>query len=391
MPAARRPILERAYSSGQDSDIAAHLGEVLWQSGDQAGARKVCAEALAQRSGLGAAQRHARAARCRRVPIMSRARHCAALGRGGAHRAGVKPCRAPVQCLPILGGTPRGAAGARALRDQGPRRGRRRAKKVSMRACAGFRAARRRQLALDGPLGVGGARVTMDGTALSVVNAHGERLDSDAARAELKTRLGFDVPLASLRYWILGVPDPASPADEVVDVEKRLTSLQQGGWQIEYADYVVVQGEWLPGRMTLQARGCAGATDRRSLGIVSAADSDSTGSSLESLWPAPAKLNLFLHVTGRRAGRLSRPADALSAHRSVRQHRRHACDRRADRARRRARGRRARGGLVVRAARALQAASGTALGRRPARRQAHPDRAAAWAAAARMRPRRCWC
>jgi tetratricopeptide (TPR) repeat protein len=42
------PILERAYSLGRDSDVAAHLGEVLWQSGDQAGARKVFAAALAK-------------------------------------------------------------------------------------------------------------------------------------------------------------------------------------------------------------------------------------------------------------------------------------------------------------------------------------------------------
>jgi outer membrane lipoprotein LolB len=108
------------------------------------------------------------------------------------------------------------------------------------------------QLALDGPLGVGGLRVTADGTTLILVNAHGERLDSEAARAELKTRLGFDAPLASLRFWILGVPDPSSPAVEVVDVARRLTSLQQSDWQIEYADYVVVKGEWLPGRMTLR-------------------------------------------------------------------------------------------------------------------------------------------
>jgi outer membrane lipoprotein LolB len=108
------------------------------------------------------------------------------------------------------------------------------------------------QVGLDGPLGVGGVRVTSDGTTMSVVNARGERLDSDAARAELKTRLGFDAPLSSLRYWILGVPDPSGPADEVLDVERRLTALQQNGWQIEYADYVVVQGEWLPGRMTLR-------------------------------------------------------------------------------------------------------------------------------------------
>jgi outer membrane lipoprotein LolB len=63
--------------------------------------------------------------------------------------------------------------------------------------------------------------------------------------------LGFDAPLTSLRYWILGVPDPSSPAAEVIDVERRLASLQQSGWQIEYTDYAVVKGEWLPGRMTL--------------------------------------------------------------------------------------------------------------------------------------------
>jgi outer membrane lipoprotein LolB len=110
----------------------------------------------------------------------------------------------------------------------------------------------RSQIALDGPLGVGGMSVSTDGTTLTLVNARGERLDSDAARAELRARLGFDAPLASLRFWILGVPDPSVPMAEVVDVEGRLTSLQQNDWQIEYADYVVVKGEWLPGRMTLR-------------------------------------------------------------------------------------------------------------------------------------------
>jgi len=108
-------------------------------------------------------------------------------------------------------------------------------------------------VALDGPLGVGGVRVMTDGTTLSVVNSRGERLDSEAARAELKARLGFEAPLASLRFWILGVPDPSGPADEVVDAGQRLTGLQQNGWQIDYADYVVMKGEWLPGRMTLRS------------------------------------------------------------------------------------------------------------------------------------------
>lgn len=108
------------------------------------------------------------------------------------------------------------------------------------------------RVSLDGPLGVGGVRVTSNGTRLSVINSRAERLDSEAAHAELKTRLGFDAPLASLRYWILGVPDPAGVATEVVDAERRLTRLEQNGWQIDYTDYVVVKGEWLPGRITLQ-------------------------------------------------------------------------------------------------------------------------------------------
>jgi Flp pilus assembly protein TadD len=41
-------ILARAYALGQDPDIAAHLGEALWQSGDEPQARNVWAKALAR-------------------------------------------------------------------------------------------------------------------------------------------------------------------------------------------------------------------------------------------------------------------------------------------------------------------------------------------------------
>ena len=45
------PILAHAYALGQDSDIAAHLGEALWQSGDETQARNVWAKALARDPG----------------------------------------------------------------------------------------------------------------------------------------------------------------------------------------------------------------------------------------------------------------------------------------------------------------------------------------------------
>jgi outer membrane lipoprotein LolB len=110
----------------------------------------------------------------------------------------------------------------------------------------------RSQLALDGPLGVGGVRITADGDTLNVVNSKGQQLDSDAARNEMQARLGFEPPISSLRYWVLGVPDPARPADEVLDSEKRLATLKQDGWQIDYTGYSAVRGQWLPSKMTLK-------------------------------------------------------------------------------------------------------------------------------------------
>lgn len=110
----------------------------------------------------------------------------------------------------------------------------------------------RSQLALDGPLGVGGVRITADGGSLNVVNSKGQQLDSDAARREMQAKLGFEPPFASLRYWVLGVPDPARPADEVLDAEKRLATLKQDGWQVDYTGYSTVEGQWLPSKLTLK-------------------------------------------------------------------------------------------------------------------------------------------
>lgn len=111
------------------------------------------------------------------------------------------------------------------------------------------------QLALDGPLGVGGAQVEFDGQTLDVHTSRGQHLSDAAARAELLARLGFEPPFESLRYWIQGVPDPATAAEETLDEQQRLATLQQEGWQIEYADYEVVDGRWLPKRLTLHREG----------------------------------------------------------------------------------------------------------------------------------------
>ena len=111
----------------------------------------------------------------------------------------------------------------------------------------------RSQLSLEGPLGVGGAQVTAAGSDLTLVTARGEHMDNAAAHAALAARLGFDPPLASLRYWVLGVPDPAQPSTEELDQsQQQLLGLTQAGWHIDYAAYASSGGESLPARLTLQ-------------------------------------------------------------------------------------------------------------------------------------------
>jgi outer membrane lipoprotein LolB len=110
-------------------------------------------------------------------------------------------------------------------------------------------------MSLDGPLGAGGVQVTSDGSAVSIVTSHGDRLNDDAARTELEKSLGFEPPFDSLRYWILGVPEPGHPAQESLDSQQRLATLQQDGWDIQYTDYMSVGGEWLPSKLTLQRDG----------------------------------------------------------------------------------------------------------------------------------------
>ncbi|HEX2789305.1 MAG TPA: lipoprotein insertase outer membrane protein LolB [Steroidobacteraceae bacterium] len=104
---------------------------------------------------------------------------------------------------------------------------------------------------LSAPLGFGAAHIEQTARDLQLTTSKGQVLDSAAAADELRATLGFEPPLSSLRFWILGASDPESGAQESVDTEQRLAHLEQGGWQVDYGDYVLVQQQWLPRRLSV--------------------------------------------------------------------------------------------------------------------------------------------
>jgi outer membrane lipoprotein LolB len=98
-------------------------------------------------------------------------------------------------------------------------------------------------------------RMRFDERELSVTNSRGETLDGDAARAEIERRLGFELPLAELRWWLLGVPVPGTPAEEHREGAGPITGFQQNGWHVSIHSRAPGLGFSLPERLTAEREG----------------------------------------------------------------------------------------------------------------------------------------
>jgi len=106
-------------------------------------------------------------------------------------------------------------------------------------------------LDLTSPLGLSAAHIEQDGEELTVTTSKGAILTKSAASQELAATLGFEPPLHSLRYWVLGASDPAFPSQESIDEQQRLTHLEQDGWHVTCEDYALVGRQWLPQKLTV--------------------------------------------------------------------------------------------------------------------------------------------
>jgi outer membrane lipoprotein LolB len=107
------------------------------------------------------------------------------------------------------------------------------------------------KLDLSAPLGFGAAHIEETAGDLKITTSQGVTLEHAAASQELAATLGFEPPLPSLRYWVLGASDPNFRSEESIDAQQRLSHLEQDGWQVEYTEYTLVGQQWLPRRLTV--------------------------------------------------------------------------------------------------------------------------------------------
>lgn len=67
--------------------------------------------------------------------------------------------------------------------------------------------------------------------------------------------LGWHLPLAGLRYWVLALPAPESKASIEHDANGQINIMRQDGWKISYTRYAAQTPDSLPLRISLQREG----------------------------------------------------------------------------------------------------------------------------------------
>lgn len=91
------------------------------------------------------------------------------------------------------------------------------------------------RLRLEGPLGQGGARLVVDGGRAVLTAGDGQRYAGPDAGRLLDDLYGWNIPVAGLRQWMVGLP--GADADYELDRFGRITALDWRGWHIEYRRY----------------------------------------------------------------------------------------------------------------------------------------------------------
>lgn len=102
---------------------------------------------------------------------------------------------------------------------------------------------------VSGPLGMGTVRIAGDAGAVRVTDKDGAETRLYDPEQDLQRLYGWQIPIESLRYWALGIPDPRFPADTQFADDGTLTTLAQAGWQVRIDRYREGGGQLMPRRL----------------------------------------------------------------------------------------------------------------------------------------------
>ena len=109
------------------------------------------------------------------------------------------------------------------------------------------------RLDLSGPFGQGAVRIEGSASGVVLHTADGRVQRAASAEQLIAVNLNAEVPVAQLRFWLLGRPAPGEKVEELLlDPQGRLQRLRQAGWVVTYQEYAAHETAALPKRLQIE-------------------------------------------------------------------------------------------------------------------------------------------
>lgn len=98
---------------------------------------------------------------------------------------------------------------------------------------------------LSGPLGQGGALIQVNVNGVTIDQGGGDVKSSTDVENFINQQVGLSVPVNSLRYWVVGLPDKSQIANVIEN------GFEQVGWKNQYKTMQPIGNYILPRNMTV--------------------------------------------------------------------------------------------------------------------------------------------
>lgn len=104
------------------------------------------------------------------------------------------------------------------------------------------------RLKLSGPLGQGAIAIELNSAGVTIDRGGGNIQTSDEPEKFISRQLGLNVPIHSLRFWAVGLPEADS------EYQKTADGFVQDGWLIVYKEMQQAGKHLLPRKMTMSKK-----------------------------------------------------------------------------------------------------------------------------------------
>lgn len=105
------------------------------------------------------------------------------------------------------------------------------------------------RLRISGPFSQSMVSIIVQDDLIYLNEGHGKTELSRDPDALLRQKLGFSIPLSSLRFWIVGVPDPDKPSS------MEAPGFQQAGWRVVPENLARASDWQLPKKLLVDGAG----------------------------------------------------------------------------------------------------------------------------------------